>query len=169
MSISHIFFNFWRKVSMPLLAVTLIICYFTFPDNVAVHHTSSGRPDGYIDRQDFFYISFGVIIVFNLLLNLLKNQVEKLNFAQINPNSVWAKDSDALKKLLNSWFDAFIALVNTYMVFALIALSRINRTEDQKLDINYDWFVMAGAALLLIIIFYLPIRLLYTNPSSKEA
>ncbi|HEY1056095.1 MAG TPA: hypothetical protein VGE24_13195, partial [Emticicia sp.] len=80
----------------------------------------------------------------------------------------WAKDPEALKNLLESWFNAFIAVINTFMVFFLIALSRINRTEDQKLDINYDWLIIGGAVALLIVLFFLPIRLLYTNPATKE-
>ena len=70
MSVTHIFFNLWRRVSMPFLAITLIICYYTFPENVAIHHTSSGRPDDFMDRQNLFYIAFGIIIVLNFLLNL---------------------------------------------------------------------------------------------------
>ncbi|PLK42765.1 hypothetical protein [Emticicia sp. TH156] len=168
MSVSNIFFSLWRKVSMPFLAITLIVCYFTFPDDVAVHHTSSGRPDDFISKQDFFYIAFGTIIVFNFLLNLLKSQVLRLNFAQLNQKSLWAKNTDALRQLLTTWFDVFIAVINTYMIFFLLALNRVNRSEDQKLDINYDWFVLAGAVILLVVIFYLPVKLLYTNPETKE-
>ena len=153
---------------MPLLAITLIICYFTFPDDVAVHHTSSGRPDDFISKQSFFYIAFGFIIALNFLLNLLRIQVQKINFAKLNANSIWAKNADALKPLLEAWFNAFIAVVNSFLVCFLIALSRINRAEDQKLDINYDWFILGGAVVFLIVLFYLPIRLLYTNPATKE-
>lgn len=168
MSVTHIFFNLWRRVSMPLLAITLIICYFTFPDNVAIHHTSSGRPDDFIDKQNLFYIAFALIIGLNFLLNLLRTQIQKIDFAKLNANSTWAKDPEALKNLLEAWFNTFIAIINTFMVLFLIALSRINRTEDQKLDINYDWLLVGGAVVLLIILFYLPIRLLYTSPATKE-
>jgi len=153
---------------MPFLAITLIVCYFTFPDDVAVNHTSSGRPDDFISKQDFFYISFGIIIIFNFLLNLLKTQVLKLNFKQLNQNSAWAKNTDALKTLLTTWFDVFIAVINSYMILFMLALSRVNSSKDQRLDINYDWFVAAGAVVLLAVIFYLPVKLLYTNPETKE-
>ena len=168
MSIAHIFFSFWRKVSMPVLAVTLIVCYFIFPDDVAIHHTSSGRPDDYISKQDFFYVAFAIIIGLNFLLNLLRTQVQKINFAKLNANSTWVKEPETLKNLLEAWFNAFIAVINSFMVVFLIALNRINRTEDQKLDINYDWVIVGGAVVLLIVLFYLPIRLLYTNPATKE-
>jgi hypothetical protein len=153
---------------MPVLAITLIICYFTFPDDVAIHHTSSGRPDDFISKQTFFYVSFGFIIGLNFLLNLLRTQIQKIDFARLNANSAWAKDPEALKYLLEAWFNAFIAVVNSFLIVFLIALNRINRTEDQKLDINYDWVIVGGAVVLLIVLFYLPIRLLYTNPAAKE-
>ncbi len=153
---------------MPLLAITLIICYFTFPDDVAVHHTSSGRPDDFISKQTFFYVAFGVIIGLNFLLNLLRTQVQKINFARLNASSAWAKEPETLKHLLEAWFNAFIAVMNSFLIVFLIALNRINRTEDQKLDINYDWVIVGGAVVLLIVLFYLPIRLLYTNPVTKE-
>ncbi|MBA4850736.1 hypothetical protein [Emticicia sp. BO119] len=167
MSISHIFFSFWRKVSMPVLAITLIVCYFIFPDNVAIHHTSSGRPDDFISKQNLFYVAFGFIIGLNFLLNLLRTQIQKINFEKLNTNSVWAKESDTLKHLLEAWFNAFIAVMNSFMIIFLIALNRINRTEDQRLDLNYDWVIIGGAIALLIVLFYLPIRLLYTNPTTR--
>ena len=153
---------------MPVLAITLVVCYFIFPDDVAIHHTSSGRPDDYISKQDFFYVAFAIIIGMNFLLNLLRTQVQKINFSKLNANSIWAKDPEALKNLLEAWFNAFIAVINSFMIVFLIALNRINRTEDQKLDINYDWVIVGGAAILLIVLFYLPIRLLYSNPATRE-
>jgi membrane-anchored glycerophosphoryl diester phosphodiesterase (GDPDase) len=36
------------------------------------------------------------------------------------------------------------------------------------LDFNYNWFIIGGAALLLIIIFWLPVRLLFTNPPNED-
>ncbi len=153
---------------MPALAITLVVCYFIFPDDVAIHHTSSGRPDDFISKQDVFYIAFAIIIGLNLLLNLLRTQVQKINFAQLNANSAWAKNPEALKNLLEAWFNALIAVINSFMLVFLIALNRINRTEDQKLDINYDWVIVGGAVALLIVLFFLPIRLLYTSPASEE-
>ena len=104
----------------------------------------------------------------NLLLNLLRTQIQKINFAKLNINSAWAANPVALRNLLDAWFSALITFMNAFMIVFLIALNRINRTEDQHLDINYDWVTVGGAIALLIILFYLPIRLLYTNPAKAE-
>jgi hypothetical protein len=168
MSISNVYFNFWRKISMPLLVVSLVVCYFTLPDNTAIHHDEKGNPDGFIDKQTFFYITCAVIIGFNFLMNLLKTEVQKLDFAKLNPVSLWANKPEALNGMLEGWFNAFIAIVNTFIIFSLVALKRVNATDGQKLDINYNWLLIVGLLLLLILIFSLPIRLLYSNPSEPE-
>ncbi len=167
MSISNVYFNFWRKASMPILVISLITCYFTLPDNAAIHHDAQGNPDGFIDKQTFFYVACGVVIGFNFLMNLLKAQVQKVDFSKLNPASIWAKDRQALNALLEGWFNAFIAIVNTFIIFSLVALKRINATDGQKLDFNYNWLLIVGLVLLMVLIFFLPIKLLYTNPSEE--
>jgi ABC-type transport system involved in cytochrome bd biosynthesis fused ATPase/permease subunit len=168
MSISNVYFNFWRKASMPILVISLVTCYFNFGDNVAVHHDTKGNPDGYIGKETFFYVACGVVIAFNFLLNLLKTQIQKIDFEKLNPASIWAKNAEELNALLETWFNAFIALVNTFIIFALMALKRVNAADGQKLDMNYNWLLIAGLAILMILIFYLPIKLLYTNPEKED-
>lgn len=166
--LSNIFFRFWRILSLPFVAITFIVCYVTLPDSIAIHHTEYGMPDGYIDRQSFFYIVFAIVIAFNLLVNLLKNQALKVDYSKVNPKSVWANKPEALKTQIETWFDAFIAFINSYIAIVLIALNRINRAEGQRLDIDYNIIMLITAILLLILLFYLPIRLLYTNPKGDN-
>ncbi len=168
MSISNVYFNFWRKASMPILVISLVTCYFNFADTVAVHHDAKGNPDGFIGKETFFYAACGVIIAFNLLLNLLKTQIQKVDFYKLNPTSIWAKNRESLNGLLEAWFNAFIAMVNTFIIFVLMALKRVNANDGQKLDMNYNWLLLAGLAILMILIFFLPIKILYTNPSEEE-
>ena len=153
---------------MPILVISLITCYFALPDNAAVHHDENGNPDGFIDKQTFFYITSGVIIGFNFLLNLLKIQVKKVDFAKLNPTSIWAKDRESLNALLEGWFNAFVAVVNTFIIFSLVALKRVNATDGQKLDMNYNWLLIIGLVILMFIIFFLPIKILYSNPEKEE-
>jgi uncharacterized membrane protein len=135
---------------------------------IAVQHTESGRPNSFMDKQSFFYLIFGVTIAFNFLMNSLKNQALKIDFSKLNPQSLWAKAPYALTNLLTGWFDAFIAFINSFLAIVLIGLSRINRNDEQRLDINYNWLLIVGVFLLMILIFYLPLKLLYTNPQNEE-
>jgi ABC-type transport system involved in cytochrome bd biosynthesis fused ATPase/permease subunit len=153
---------------MPILVISLITCYFTLPDNAAIHHDAQGNPDGFIDKQTFFYVACGVVIGFNFLMNLLKAQVQKVDFSKLNTASIWAKDRQTLNALLEGWFNAFISVVNTFIIFSLVALKRINAADGQKLDFNYNWLLIAGLVLLMVLTFFLPIKLLYTNPSEEK-
>jgi len=166
MSISHVFFSFWRKLSLPFLTIALLIIYVTFPDNVAVHHNEAGNPDRFMSKQDVFYVFVAVAGIFNLLVLSLKATIKKLDFAKLNVESPWTK-SEGLSPMIQAWFDAFIAIVNSFLAIVLIAISRINRTDGQVLDINYNWVLIGGAIILMILIFYLPVRLLFTKPSHE--
>lgn len=150
---------------MPLLVVALMLCYFTMPDNAAIHHDERGNPDAFIDKQTFFYFTFAIVIVFNFLLNLLKTQALKIDFAKVNPLSIWAKNPEKLSGLFEAWFNAFVATTNTFIAFVLIGLRRINGTDGQKLDFDYNWVLIVGLVLLIILVFFLPLRLLFSNPS----
>lgn len=166
--ISNIFFSFWRKISLPFLSLTLIVIYTTLPDNIAIHHDEKGNPDSYTDKQTLFFTVMLIGLFFNFLTLTLKNQVKKIDFSKFNVASPWTK-SKKTQPMIAAWFDAFMAFVNSFMALTLIAVNRINHREGQTLDINYNWFLIGGAIILMILIFYLPLRLLFTSPVEEGA
>lgn len=163
-----IFFNFWSKVFFVLSIMTMLFCYTTMPDSVAVSHTEWGKANGFISLQSFFYIASGVILGINVLFWALRDQIIKIDFAKLYPNSQWAANKIALSALIKNWINAFLAFVNTYLVFALLGLYNINSTPDQHSDFNYNWLLLIGVVFMLIILFSLPLLLLYTNPKTEE-
>ncbi|MDP5120553.1 MAG: hypothetical protein NWQ46_03075 [Spirosomaceae bacterium] len=165
---TKIFFNFWRKVGFALALATILFCYTTLPDSVAITHAETGEPEGFISKEVFFYASAGILLLFNLLVNALRDQLAKVNFAKVNPVSEWAKQPKKLSAFLINWFNGFLAFVNTFLVFVLLGLYNVNTTRGQRLDLNYNWLMLFGAAMLLFILFYLPLKLLYTNPSAND-
>ncbi|MFT7001023.1 MAG: hypothetical protein ACJAVW_002046, partial [Spirosomataceae bacterium] len=62
----------------------------------------------------------------------------------------------------------FLAFVNTFLVFVLLGLYNVNTNRGQKLDFNYNWLMIFGGAVLLFILFYLPLQLLYANPPTDD-
>jgi hypothetical protein len=165
--ISNIFFSFWRKISLPFLSLTLIVIYVTLPDNIAIHHDEMGNPDRFTDKQTIFFTVIAIGLFFNFFTLMLKNQVKKIDFSKLNISSPWFK-SEQTKPMIDAWFDAFIAFINSFIALTLIAINRINQQDGQVLDINYNWFLIGGLIILMIFIFYLPLRLLFTNPSENE-
>lgn len=165
---TNIFFNFWRKGGFALALATVLFCYATLPDDIAVTHTKEGLPDGFVSKEMFFYVAAGVLLGFNLLMGALRDQVLKINFAKLNPLSEWAMQPKKLRLFLTAWFNGFLAFVNTFLVFVLLGLYNVNSNTGKRLDFNYDWLMIFGIAMILFILFYLPLKLLFTNPAADD-
>ncbi len=153
---------------MVILVATIMFCYANLPESIAITHDDAGRPDNFLDKQNFFYITAGVVLLFNFLMNILKGQLLKVNFARLNPASIWAGRKTSLDNLLAGWFDAFVALINTFLVFVLFGLNTINATKGQVLDFDFNKILIPAAFLLIFLVFFLPLRILFSNPSPGE-
>jgi hypothetical protein len=166
--IFNAFFRLWRIVSTILLTANLMFCYISLPESVAFVFNDKGKAEAFTSKQSFFYWTAAIIFILNIGTLLLKNIVEKVNFKKAYPNSLWANSSENLKIEISGWFNAFLALTNTYLIFVILGLNSINARKDQSLDFNYNQLLMGGALLLLILVFYLPIKLLYSNPPLEK-
>ena len=164
----NIFFKFWKIGSLIVLTLTVLFCYTNLPESIAISHDSKGQPIGFITKEQFFYWTVGIIFALNFFMSLLEGALLKINFKGLNSNSAWANSSEALKNLLKGWFSAFLALVNTYLVFVILGLNNINSRKAQTLDFNYNWLIILGAVILMILLFIVPIRLLFTNPPAED-
>jgi hypothetical protein len=162
-----VFFNLWRKASFFFVVFMLLWCYRTLPDSIAFVHNENGEPISWVDKQTFFYVSTAIIVVFNLLMGLAKTSISKLDFSKLNPQSEWARAKESLSELIEGWFNAFIAFVNTTLVFIFLGLNGINRTAEQLLDKNYNWLLIFLALVLMVLIFFIPLRLLFTQPKQN--
>lgn len=163
-----VFFKFWRRFSFFFVLAILIYCYSILPDDVAVRHNEFGRPVGYVEKGTFFYVAGGVIVLFNLLMGLMKTATLEVDFLKLNPNSIWAKAKEALTDTLRNWFDGFTGTINTILVFILLGLNGVNRQVDQALDRDYSFVLLAAGIIVILAIFFLPLRLLFTNPSESR-
>lgn len=119
-----------------------------------------------MDKQNFFYISVAVILGINVLFGLLRGKALSINYKALSGKSEWAAKSEQLKSLLAGWADAFPAVINTYLIFVLFGLYSTNKDVAQNLDRDYGWFLILGAVLLLILLFFIPIRILFTSPKA---
>ncbi|WP_341226265.1 hypothetical protein [uncultured Arcticibacterium sp.] len=159
-----VIFNYWRRAAFLFLLGLLLFCYVGFPDSIAYKHNGVGRPIGFIDKQNFFYLSVGVIVGLNFVFGLVKSQFEKIDFRKLFPNSPWGASQEYLKSLLSGWFNAILAFINTYLVFVLMGLKSINMEVEQNLDRDYSWFLIIGAIVLIGLIFSVPLKILFSKP-----
>jgi hypothetical protein len=166
--IFNVFFRLWRIIATILLTANLMFCYISLPESVAYVFANSGKPLAFTGKQSFFYWTAGIIFFLNIGTLFLKNALDGFDFKGIFPNSQWAKSSESLKLQVNAWFNAFLALINTYLLFVILGLNSINQRKDQSLDFDYNQLLMGGIVILLILMFYLPLRLLFSNPPAEK-
>ncbi len=165
---TNIFFKFWRIGSIFLLTVVLLFCYTTLPESVAIGFDEAGDPIHFVTKQQFFYWSAGVIVGLNFLVGILENGLVKLDFTRLLSGSSWGKNPTATPAFLKGWFSALLAFINTYLVFVLLGLYNINSDRDQRLDFNYNYLLVIGVLILLIILMYLPYKLIATEAPDED-
>lgn len=146
----------------------IIFTYTDFPELVAVQFDASGKPSGFLDKENFFYLNAGIVLGLNLLIGLLKNQLLKLDFSRLFPNSQWAQQRVELSTLLISWTDALLSVIHSFFIFILLGLRNINADTDQLLTINMNWVLLIGGVLLLGVLLSLPLILSYSSPKVSE-
>jgi hypothetical protein len=54
------------------------------------------------------------------------------------------------------------------LVFVILGINNINGNKGQVLDFNYNWLLIVGVILLMLLIFSLPLRLLFSNPTNSD-
>lgn len=128
----------------------------------------AGDPVNFANKQQFFYWSAGIILGLNFLLGVLENALVRLDFSRLLGNSSWGRNQGSVRNFLKGWFSALLAFINTYLVFVLLGLYNINSHKEQKLDFNYNYLLIVGMLILLIILIYLPYKLIATQAPDED-
>lgn len=163
-----VFFRFGRVISTFLLTIILFFCYANLPEDIAYVFNDNGEPSAFTTKPSFFYTAAGIVFCINIMFLLLKNALLKVNYKTLMPDSAWTNASESLPNLLNAWIDAFLLTINLFAIFAILGLNNINSRKDQSLDFDYNLLLMLGAVLLLVLIFFVPLRVLFTNPKPEN-
>jgi uncharacterized membrane protein len=168
MSIEYFFSRVWRYLSIVAFVMVLLFTYRGLPDPTAVHFGADGRGDATLPKNQVFYLFGGLMLALNIIVVLLVNSVQKLPIQAFSwiPNKKWLADRQQLVTVLANWLNFLPAIVNTFLLLILRALLALNDERTYKTD--YTYLLVLGVVLLLIWIFYLPIRLLYTNPKIED-
>jgi uncharacterized membrane protein len=165
---TNVFFKFWRIGSLVLLTLVFLFCYTNLPESVAIGFNDEGAANSYIDKQHFFYWVGGVILGINFLFTLLENALIKLDFKKLLSGSSWGQNPGSMVNFLKGWFSALLAFINTYLVFVLLGLDKINSSKYKELDFNYNYLLWVGILVILIILMFVPYKLLATQAPDED-
>ena len=160
MSIDYFLSRVLRIFTLISLGVTLLFIYRGLPDPVAVHFGETGRGDGFLPKDEVFYLLAGVITVLNILVLLLVktvDQVPSLNFGMLNqlfPD----KAPEKIKKICIDWLHFLPVGIHIYLMLILRTLLLLNDERTRNQDFSY--LPLVGICIVLIWLIYLPARLL---------
>jgi uncharacterized membrane protein len=152
---------------MVAFGVSLLFIYRGLPDPTAVHFGETGRGDGFLPKEEVFYLVAGIITLLNVLTLLLIKAIDKI------PSSNWGnilpvfseKGNETIKSTIINWLHFFPAIINTYLILVMRALLMLN--DERTFQTDYNYIPSLGIVFLLIWLIYLPVRL-YASPIFKE-
>lgn len=167
MSIDHFASRVWRILSMVAFGISLLFIYRGLPDPTAVHFGETGRGDGFLPKEEIFYLVAGIVTLLNVLSLLLIKAIDKI------PTTTWSqtlpvfaeKGNEAIKSIFINWLHFFPAIINTYLILVMRALLMLN--DERTINNDYSYIPSLGIVFLLIWLIYLPIRL-FASPKFKE-
>ena len=167
MSIDHFASRVWRILSMVAFGISLLFIYRGLPDPTAVHFGETGRGDGFLPKEEIFYLVAGIVTLLNVLSLLLIKAIDKI------PTNTWSqtlpvfaeKGNEAIKSIFINWLHFFPAIINTYLILVMRALLMLN--DERTINNDYSYIPSLGIIFLLIWLIYLPIRL-FASPKFKE-
>ena len=168
MSIEYFISRVGRYLSIFAFILVLLFTYRGLPDDVAVHFGADGRGDGFMPKNQVFYLFGSIMFGLNILIVLLVNTINKLPVTAFNwvPNKVWLEDRKQLIGVIINWINFLPTIINVFLLLILRALLALN--DERTFNTDYTYLLVVGLVFLLIWLFYLPIRLLYTNPKIED-
>lgn len=159
MSIDYFLSRVLRIFTLLSLSVSLLFIYRGLPDPVAVHFGETGRGDGFLPKDEIFYLLAILITILNVLVLLLIKTVEKIpnnRFGLITKIFV-DKIPDHVKKICVDWLHFFPVAVHIYLILILRTLLMLNDERTRNQDFTY--LPLFGICLILLWLIYLPARL----------
>ncbi|MFM1835554.1 MAG: hypothetical protein RJA04_241 [Bacteroidota bacterium] len=159
MSIDYFVSRVWRIVSMVAFGITLLFVYRGLPDPAAVHFGETGRGDGFLPKEEIFYLTAGIVTILNVLALLLIKSVDNVS------EQVWGKlfgvfadkGEETIKKTLINWLHFLPALINSFLIIVFRVLLLLN--DQRTYNEDYTYVPKLGIVLLLVWLLYFPIRL----------
>jgi hypothetical protein len=167
MSIDHFASRVWRILSLVAFGISLLFIYRGLPDPTAVHFGETGRGDGFLPKEEVFYLVAGIITVLNVLALSLIKAIDKI------PTEKWGailpvfaeKGNETIKNTFINWLHFFPALINTYLILVMRVLLLLN--DERTYQSDYSYIPMLGIVFLLVWLIYLPVRL-FASPKFIE-
>ncbi len=154
------FVRTWRALSIAGLLFALFSSYISYPGEVAIRFDDLGTPIQYILRERLFYGAVAIFLVNMVLIRAVAKLFPRIPSGSVPvPNqSLWAKHRGQLNEIVNNWFSALQAAINTVLGLSLLVISFLNRSDRGMQTIDYAWLLPLSVIILISVLVALPIR-----------
>lgn len=151
---------------MVAFGITLLVVYRGLPNPAAIHFGETGRGDGFLPKEEIFYLAAGVVTVLNVLSLLLIKSVTNVPDHILGKllHAFAQKGDQAIKSTIINWLHFLPALINTFLILVFRVLLLLN--DQRTFDADYTYIPKLGIVLLLVWLIYLPTRL-YLSPTHR--
>ncbi len=163
-SLINIFKVLWGFTFILFFSV-LFLAYFYWPDQVGLTFNSENKLSNLVPRENVFYLSLVVLLVFNLLFLFAIQLIGKFKANSISflPNKqFWlnATNESYVIKVIQNWFRSLIIWVNLLYISYIIIIWVANiQVSALKMDImNFQWLSVFLLTVFILHIFYVIIR-----------
>lgn len=152
----------WRFMSAVFVIGALGWTYSLLPDMVAINFDASGLANDYISKEIIFYLVTGLIVFTNVAIPAIARQISKIPSERLPiPNkSLWVLSRQDLNEHLVNWLHSIAAAINTIIAFTMFAIGTVNSNSFKNDVFDFAWLLYVGAALLVVVIVALPVRLM---------
>ena len=153
MSIEYFISRVGRYLSIFAFIIVLLFTYRGLPDAVGIHFGADGRGDGFMPKNQVFYVFGAIMFSLNILIVLLASNVKKLPITAFKsiPQKVWLKEPTQLMGVIINWINFLPTIINVFLLLALRALLDLN--DERSFNTDYSYLLVLGIVFLLIWLF----------------
>ena len=154
MAIEYFIFKTLRFLTLITSIIFLFLKYFSMPDMVAVFFGKSGDMNGYLPKDQFFYLIVFLLVLINLLIPLLSSTFKKSPNNWIESiNRFFNKNLKSNKyfEIVTDWANLSITFFNLLVLLSILIISRLNATDYISSVSDYSWFGVFTFSLFIII------------------
>ncbi len=169
MSIEYFVLKTWRFLSLGFAILFLFLKYYAMPDMVAVFFNNLSKPEGFLPKNQFYYLFTSLLLAINLLPAFLlfigKNNLNPILIGL--PISFSKKfDNNSFKIWFENCINLTISVLNTILIIAILILAKLNSSEYLVKIGDYNWFLYVLIFGLISIIVYPIFRTIFIKSNN---
>ena len=146
MSIDHFVSRFWRVASIIAFGITLLFTYRGLPDPTAVHFGESGRGDGFLPKEEIFYLLASVVTFINVLISTIGFGIFGMILGLLFRSPISAISIGVIWNLIiEGLLSVFIESLTKYFPGQLLSVVAQGGTKD----ISYTYALVTSYGILL--------------------